>query len=460
MTQSPRRLFGWLTLGMPLLACASAAFAAEEQHAPAGLNLPLFSILPFALLLLAIAILPLTWHHPWEKLRNKAIISWGLALPVAIWFFRHDPGLLAHTGLEYLAFMALLGSLYVISGGILFTGDLRATPLVNTAFLAIGAILANAIGTTGASMLLIRPLLETNLERERKAHIPIFFIFVVSNVGGCLTPLGDPPLFLGFLRGVPFTWTFGLFPEWLLMIGMLLATFYVVDWFAVKRETRQALRLDREHLRPLHFAGRFNFVYLAGVIAAVFLPVWPRILAMLALAWLSLRTTKSWIHDRNRFTFYPIQEVAILFAGIFAAMIPALLILESRGASLGIHEPWQFFWLTGGLSTFLDNAPTYLTFASLALGLHVGETAGHAAPVGAPLLALAQHPEGAQILRAISLGAVFMGANSYIGNGPNFMVKAIAEERKVAMPSFFGYMAWSVGILVPMFLVVTWIFFR
>ncbi|MFN8546667.1 MAG: sodium:proton antiporter [Candidatus Eisenbacteria bacterium] len=419
-----------------------------------GESLPLYSILPFAALLLAIAILPLLWPHPWERLKNKAIVAWGLALPVAIWFLRHDASHLAHTGLEYLAFIALLGSLYVISGGILFTGDLRATPLVNTAFLAVGGVLANLIGTTGASMLLIRPLLETNMERERKQHIPIFFIFVVSNVGGCLTPLGDPPLFLGFLRGVPFTWTFGLFPEWLLMMGLLLVTFFAIDSLAVRRETRAALRLDRAHQRKLHLAGTHNFLYLAGVLGAVFLPVWPRIGAMLGLAWLSLATTKRWIHDRNRFSFYPIQEVAILFAGIFVAMIPALLILEARGASFGIREPWQFFWLTGGLSTFLDNAPTYLTFASLALGLHgLGEGAGHAE--GGPLLALIHHGDGEQLLRAISLGAVFMGANSYIGNGPNFMVKAIAEERKVAMPSFFGYMAWSVAILVPMFLPVT-----
>jgi len=412
-------------------------------------------VIPFALLLLAIAVLPLVWGHPWEKLRHKAAVSWGLAAPVALWFLRNDPGHLGHTMVEYVAFIALLGSLYIISGGVLISGDLRATPRVNTTFLLIGGVLANLIGTTGASVLLIRPLLETNLERERKLHIPIFFIFVVSNVGGCLTPLGDPPLFLGFLRGVPFTWTFGLFPEWLLMMAMLLTTFFVVDTIAVRKETRQALRLDLDHRRPLHFAGLHNLLFLLGVLASVFLPLAPRIVAMVLLAVGSYASTKRWIRDRNRFTFYPINEVAILFAGIFVAMVPALLILEARGAELGVSEPWQFFWLTGGLSSFLDNAPTYLTFASLALGLH--DLGGEH---GGSLLALIEHEEGAQLLRAISLGAVFMGANSYIGNGPNFMVKAIAEERKIVMPSFFGYMAWSVGILVPMFVIITLVFFR
>lgn len=442
---------------------ASAAIASQAAHAAAdlGASLPLYSVAPFVLLLLSIAILPLVAEHWWEPLRNRAFVAFGLALPVAWWFLRHDPGHLAHTLIEYVAFIALLGSLYVIAGGIRILGDLRATPLVNTTFLAVGALLANVIGTTGASMLLIRPVLETNDERKHIAHVPIFFIFIVSNIGGCLTPLGDPPLFLGFLRGVPFTWTFSLVPEWLFTVIVLLAVFFVFDTVMCRRETREALRRDRMLTRRLRIEGGMNFVWLLGVLVAVFLPLWWRVAAMLGLAVISYRATPRSLHLANRFSFYPIQEVAILFAGIFVTMIPALLLLEARGADLGIHEPWQFFWLTGGLSSFLDNAPTYLTFASLALGLHAHAATPPDGAVGTgPLFALVHSEAGAAILRAISLGAVFMGANTYIGNGPNFMVKAIVEQRKLPMPSFFGYMAWSVGILVPIFVIVTLLFFR
>ena len=402
------------------------------------------SVVPFAALLLAIAILPLSHPHFWERHRNKVLVAALCAAPILVLLLRHDPGGLLHTGREYFSFIVLLGSLFTISGGIFLRGDLRATPAVNTAFLAAGAVLANLVGTTGASMLLIRPLLRTNSERQHTRHIPIFFIFLVSNIGGSLTPLGDPPLFLGYLRGVPFFWTLGLLAPWLATVGLVLAAFLAFELRAHRRETRAALRLDAAEVEPLGLDGKRNLLCLAAVAGAVFLPTPRRETVMLAAAAASYIVTPRANHARNNFNFGPIAEVAILFAGIFVTMVPALALLETHASSFGITRPWQFFWLTGGLSSFLDNAPTYLTFLSLAQGLGLpGEVAGV--------------PEA--ILRAVSLGAVFMGANSYIGNGPNFMVKAIADQSGLKMPSFFGYMAYSVGILVPIFVAVGLLFF-
>jgi Na+/H+ antiporter NhaD/arsenite permease-like protein len=420
-----------------------------------GATLPIGWVAPFALMLLSIAILPLVAGRWWERLGSKALVATALAAPVAGFFLARQPHELVLVAGEYVAFIALLGSLFAIAGGILIRGDLRATPGVNTAFLAIGAVLANFIGTTGASMLLIRPMLETNSERKRVSHIPIFFIFLVSNIGGCLTPLGDPPLFLGFLEGVPFTWTLRLFPEWAFMVVSLLAVFYFVDLRAVRHETKAALRLDRERIRPLRMTGAHNFIFLLGVLATVLLvrAELARVLLLLALGVASYVTTKREIHRGNHFSFYPINEVAIVFAGIFITMVPALLILQAHGGRWGIDKPWQFFWLSGGLSSFLDNAPTYLAFSRLALAV-----SGLTPEPPGQLSVLVHHEAGAALLRAISLGAVFMGANTYIGNGPNFMVKAIVEHRKIRMPSFFGYMLWSLGILVPLFLLVTIIF--
>jgi Na+/H+ antiporter NhaD/arsenite permease-like protein len=397
------------------------------------------SVIPFAALLLAIAILPLSHPHFWERHRNKALVAALCAAPILVLLLRRDPGALFHTGREYFSFIVLLGSLFTISGGIFLRGDLKATPAVNTAFLAAGAVLANLAGTTGASMLLIRPLLRTNSERQHTRHIPIFFIFLVSNIGGCLTPLGDPPLFLGYLRGVPFFWTLGLVVPWLVTVGLVLAAFLAFELRAHRRETREALGLDAARIEPLGVDGKRNLLFLAAVAGAVFLPTPRRETVMLAAAAGSYILTPRANHARNAFNFGPIAEVAILFAGIFVTMVPALVLLETHAPSFGITEPWQFFWLTGGLSSFLDNAPTYLTFLALAQGLgQEGQV------VGVP------H----QILIAISLGAVFMGANTYIGNGPNFMVKAIADESGLKMPSFFGYMAYSVAILVPIFAAV------
>jgi len=295
-------------------------------------------------------------------------------------------------------------------------------------------------------MLLIRPLLQTNRERKRVAHTVVFFIFLVSNIGGCLTPLGDPPLFLGYLAGVPFTWTLRLLPEWLFTVALVLAVYVVWDRRERAREALADLKRDFYEVRPLRVAGKDNLVLLLGVLAAVALLQAPwRELVIVGLAALSYFRTDRELHAANRFTFQPILEVAALFAGIFVTMLPALDLLRARGAELGVREPWQFFWASGMLSSFLDNAPTYLTFLALAKGLGLP-----------PEVAGVPH----EILRAISLGSVFMGANSYIGNGPNFMVRAIAEERGVRMPSFGGYMLYSGAVLLPIFAVVTLVFFR
>jgi Na+/H+ antiporter NhaD/arsenite permease-like protein len=404
---------------------------------------PLIAVVPFAFMLLAIATLPLAAPHFWESNRNKAIVSVLLGAPVTVWTAVELPLELAHVVRDYVAFVLLLGSLYVISGGIYLAGDLRATPSVNTRFLALGAVLANFVGTTGASMLLIRPVLRTNSERRHVVHTVIFFIFIVSNIGGCLTPLGDPPLFLGYLNGVPFLWTLRLFPAWLVVNGALLLVYWTWDRWMYARESPHALAEDRSRIEPLKLHGRRNFLFLAGIVGAVaFLPPGWREAAMAILAVASLRLTPRQVRVSNHFSWAPIVEVAVLFAGIFATMVPVLDLLRARGDQLGVSAPWEFFWMTGALSSFLDNAPTYLTFFSLAQGLDL-----------APEVAGISH----RVLVAISLGAVFMGANTYIGNGPNFMVKAIAESRGVKMPSFGGYMIYSVSILVPIFLVVGWI---
>lgn len=407
---------------------------------------PLYWVVPFALMLLAIALCPLAVPHWWEDNRRKAVIAVVLGAPILGLYVRRDLHALVHTAADYASFMTLLAGLYVISGGILLRGDLRATPGVNAGFLGVGAVLASVVGTTGASMLLIRPLLQTNRERTRVAHTVVFFIFVVSNVGGMLTPLGDPPLFLGYLQGVPFVWTFRLWPVWLVLSGALLAIYLAWDARLYAREPAAALLEDRLHREPLRVRGAINALWLIGVVLAVALLHAPvREVAIAGLTALSLWTTPSGVRKANAFTTAPISEVAVLFFGIFLTMIPALEVLRLRGGELGVREPWQFFWAAGVLSSFLDNAPTYLTFLTLAQGLGLpGEVVGmpHA------------------ILAAISVGAVAMGANTYIGNAPNFMVKAIAEEAGIRMPSFFGYMLYSVAVLVPLFAVVTLLFFR
>ncbi len=438
-----------------------------------ALALPAWMVLPFALMLLAIAVFPLAAPHFWESNRNKGIVAAVLALPVvAVLVAVHGAAgvhELLEKAKEYISFMALLASLFVVTGGIYVRGSLSGTPIVNAALLAIGALLASWIGTTGASVLLIRPLLRANAPRERKAHIVVFFIFVVSNCGGLLTPLGDPPLFLGFLKGVPFGWTFRLWPEWLLVNGLLLVIFNVWDQIVFDREERERpgsqLEAVMEH-EPLRIEGGANFGFLAAIVAVIYAAgsglgyggqPWPfgvqeALMALVAgLAW---ATTPARIRRDNAFAFAPILEVAVLFAGIFGTMAPALLLLNANAKDFGMTEPWQFFWSAGALSSFLDNAPTYLTFAATACGLD-------GVPLEGRYLAqyLALGPKAAETLAAIATGAVFMGANTYIGNGPNFMVKAIAEAGGVRMPSFFGYMAYSCGVLIPLFVLVTFVSF-
>jgi Na+/H+ antiporter NhaD/arsenite permease-like protein len=425
-----------------------------------GNLLPLWSVMPFAAMLLGIAILPLAAGRLWESNLNKALLSAVLGVPVAIWTATLDATALAHAASEYLSFILLLGALFVISGGIVVRGTLAGTPGLNSVLIAIGAVLASLVGTTGASMLLIRPLLRANSVRLRKAHVFVFFIFVVANGGGLLTPMGDPPLFLGFLRGVPFTWTLRLWREWLFANGILLMLFYIVDSTIFRREDLERPGdLDRiavEHQVPLSIAGKWNLVYLGGVGGVLLASGTLRVHAlfqdagMLAMAALSLWTTPKELRSENGFNWSPIVEVAALFAGIFATMIPALAILNAKGSQLGLEHPWQYFWASGALSSFLDNAPTYLTFASAASGT-VGTNAEN---LGELLLS----ERGTALLEAISIGSVMMGANTYIGNGPNFMVKAIAEQGGVRMPGFFGYMGYSGAILIPLFVALTWLF--
>lgn len=406
---------------------------------------PLYSVVPFVAMLLAIALGPLALPRWWEAHRHKLTVSVALGLPVLGFYLVRQPSVLAATAEDYVSFIVLLAGLYVISGGILLRGDLEATPVTNTAFLALGAALASCIGTTGASLLLIRPLLQTNRERQRVTHTVIFFIFLVSNIGGLLTPLGDPPLFLGYLLGVPFSWTFRLWPPWTMMVGTLLVVYFCWDSVQHARETTGALRRDRQQIEPLHVRGISNVVLLAGVAAAVALLRAPgREVVIVALGAISLWRTPHAIRRANGFTASPMVEVAVLFFGIFLTMIPALELLRLRGHELGAREPWQFFWASGLLSSFLDNAPTYLAFVALGQGL--GSTNE---VIGMP------H----RILAAISVGSVVMGANSYIGNAPNFMVKAIAEGAGIRMPSFAGYMVYSAGILIPLFVVLTYLFF-
>jgi len=439
---------------------------------------PLWGV-PFAGLLLSIALMPLLvpafWHHHF----GKVAAAWALAflLPFATAFGTAAAGAgLVHALLaEYLPFVILLAALYTVSGGIYIRGNLHGSPGLNTAILAIGAVLASVMGTTGASMLLVRPLIRANDNRQHKAHVFVFFIFIVSNAGGSLTPLGDPPLFLGFLKGVEFFWTVRyIFPETLFLVGTLLALFFALDaWYYHRRE--ELLPVDpTPDSREFGFDGARNFWLLAAVVGLVLLSgIWKspvsfhvagtevglpglvRDIGLLAIVGLSLAVTPRSVHEANQFGWGPMQEVAKLFAGIFLTIIPVIAMLKAGTAGPfgaivsavtradGTPDPAAYFWATGALSSFLDNAPTYLVFFNTAGGDAASLMTTHAAT-----------------LAAISAGAVFMGANTYIGNAPNLMVKAIAESRGVRMPGFFGYMAWSIAVLLPLFAVMTPIWFR
>lgn len=450
------------------------AMAAEFNGATLS---PLWGV-PFAGILLSIALFPLLapgfWHHHYGKI--AAVWALAFLLPFAATYGAPlAGGQLVHAMVEeYIPFIILLTALYTVAGGIHIRGNLHGAPGLNTGLLAIGAVLASFMGTTGASMLLIRPLIRANDNRAHRVHVVVFFIFIVSNAGGSLTPLGDPPLFLGFLKGVDFFWTAkNILPDTLFILAVLLGLFYAIDRHYYRKEG--VLPVDpTPDTKRVGFDGAVNFWLLGGVIAFVLLsgfwkspvsfdifgtqmglPGLVRDVGLIAITLLSLKITPAKVHADNQFEWGPMAEVAKLFAGIFLTIIPVIAMLKAGtqgpfGAIVsavtradGQPDPAMYFWATGVLSSFLDNAPTYLVFFN---------TAG-----GDPAALMTTY---ASTLAAISAGAVFMGANTYIGNAPNLMVKAIAESRGVRMPSFFGYMAWSVSILVPLFIISTFIFFR
>ena len=464
------RLISLVSLSVP-----GAAIAADFD----GAQLTAVWGIPFAGILLCIALMPLLTPHFWHHHYGKVVAAWSLAffIPFAVMFGANLAGenLVHALFAEYIPFIVLLTALYAVSGGIFIRGNLHGSPGLNTTILAIGAFLASFMGTTGASMLMIRPLIRANDNRKHVAHVVVFFIFIVSNAGGSLTPLGDPPLFLGFLKGVDFFWTLKhLFPQSLFLMGSLLAIFFVLDsWYYHKLEAIQTVDPTPDS-RQIGFDGKVNFVLLAGVVALVLmsglwksdvsfnvagtdvgLPGLVRDAGLLLIILISLKLTPKQVHADNQFGWGPMQEVAKLFAGIFLTIIPVIAMLKAGvngpfGAVVsavtnpdGSPNVMMYFWISGLLSSFLDNAPTYLVFFN---------TAGGDAQVLMTTLA--------PTLAAISAGAVFMGANSYIGNAPNLMVKAIAEDRGIKMPSFFGYMAWSCCVLIPLFIVMTFIWFR
>lgn len=429
------------------LAVLLAVVYSCRQTGPA--QFPLWSCSFFVVLLLSIAVFPLLLPEWWS--RHYSLFTFFLVVPASFVVIMEEWTLLVHVLLEYISFIILLGSLFIIAGGVVIRLGARGTPILNCTLLLLGAFFASLIGTTGASMVLIRPMLRANRSRRHVSHIFIFFIFLVSNIGGLLTPLGDPPLFLGFLRGVPFVWTMKLFPFWIFTVLVLLTVFYCVDAYMIKKEDKSAFlaTVDELSQKKVEIKGRINFIFLLMVIGSLFLPPVLREMTMVAASALSIYFTSVALREENAFTYHPIIEVAILFAGIFVTMAPVMKILEVNGSKLGINEPWQFFWATGTLSSFLDNAPTYLIFVASAQSVAQAQNIIHGLVIGVPEI----------YLKAISAGAVMMGANTYIGNGPNFMVKAICEENNVGMPSFFGYMAWSLIILIPVFLLVTFLFF-
>jgi Na+/H+ antiporter NhaD/arsenite permease-like protein len=438
-----------------------------------GSHLQLWTTAPFALLLLAIAVLPLTAARWFGTNRNKAIVSALFSLPVIAYLMLRFGGSALHqlaaTGEDYVSFIILLLALFTISGGVYLTGNLLGTPRTNLLFLLVGAVLANLIGTMGASMILIRPLLRANSERRHVKHVVVFFIFAVSNIGGMLTPLGDPPLFLGFLRGVPFSWTFRLWPQWMLAVGLTLAAFWLFEKYYYGRETSERKRWDCTDRVPIRIAGKLNLALLLTVIGVVLIsgPLartgeqlhipFLREALLISITLLSLKFGGASPRAANHFNWEPMIEVAVLFAGIFAAMIPALAMLEANGAAIGVAQPWQYSWAAGGLSAFLDNSPTYLALASAAQG-QLGATTISA--LASTQVIAGQAFSHADFLAAVSFGAITMGAGSYIGNAPNLAVKAIAESSGVKMPSFLGYLGYSATILLPIFLIVTVVFFR
>ena len=448
-----------------------------------GMMMNLAFCIPFAGLLLCIAVLPLVKAEWWEAHQPHAVVFWSLlfVLPFA---FVYGPGQAFEKVLEcivddYLTFIILLFGLFCVSGNITLEGDLAGSPRINVGLLLIGTMLSSWIGTTGASMLMVRPIIKMNAWRKRRSHIMVFFIFLISNIGGCLTPIGDPPLLIGFMRGVPFFWSLHLFPVLLFNVVILLTIFYFLDRRAYRKDIAEGLKPDiSKPGTEVHILGLHNLIFLAMIVAAVILsgtlpgmaafqdaegavrgihlfgevtltyPALIEVVIILVAAFLSFKTTSVEIRRKNHFTWGAIQEVAVLFVGIFITMQPALMILKANGASLGLNKPFEMFWATGCLSSFLDNTPTYLVFLTTAGAL--GFTEGMPTILGTVPVAM---------LEAISCGAVFMGANTYIGNAPNFMVKSISDENGIRMPSFFGYLLWSITFLIPVFLLDMLVFF-
>ncbi len=438
--------------------------------------MPAWAMIPFGMMLLMIAVGPMIAPHLWENNLTKFIVSIILSIPVVVFMLVKGLGeeLTYTVFFDYVPFMVLLLALFVITGGIHLSGDIKAKPWVNTLFLAVGFFLASLMGTTGAAMLLIRPVLTTNQQRQYKIHTVLFFIALVANCGGLMTPLGDPPLFMLFLRGASFTWFSTMWAEWLFTGAVLLLLYFIADcYYYYKRESWVALSADAREVEPLRITGKLNFVWLAGIVASVAFineslipamgeenaPIYIKYLreiAMLVFMGLSLLTTsKKTRYEDNKYTWAPIIEVAALFIGIFVTMAPALIYLEQNAARLGFSHVWQFYYSTGLLSSFLDNTPTAVAFHSMACGLPeslAAASAGIVDGVHEGVNFVAGIPE--MMLKAISIGAVFFGAMTYIGNGPNFMVKAIAEENGVLMPSFFGYMfKFSLIILLPIYII-------
>lgn len=408
-------------------------------------------IAPFGIMLLAIALMPFLNAHWWEKHYPKVAVALGMITVCYYVFVLGQWHRMAEVAHEYVSFVALIGSLFVAAGGIHIRVRGEATPARNVAFLAIGALAANLIGTTGASMLMIRPWIRMNKYRITAFHV-IFFIFVVSNAGGALTPIGDPPLFLGYLKGVPFFWTAKhLWAPWAFVVGALLAVFYTMDRRNFLRAPRDVREAETGH-EEFGLEGKRNFAFIAAILLAVFAPSPWRELVMGAAALASWKFTPHQVHEMNHFDFHPIREVAWLFFGIFGTMAPALDYLQHHSGALGVETPLQFYAFTGVLSAVLDNAPTYLTFLAAALGQQ-GFDLGSPGDVAA---FAAAHPH---LLAAISLAAVFFGAATYIGNGPNFMVKAITERADVKTPSFFGYIfRYALPILLPILALAAWLF--
>ena len=437
---------------MPLLVAAAIALPLDARAEGVSVPpVPAWAMLPFIGLLLAIAVVPFISRRWWDKYYPHVSLGLGF-LVLSYYSLNLDYRRMMESMVDYFSFITLIGSLFVASSGIFLHTERHATPRVNVLLLAVGAVISNILGTTGASMLLIRPYVRINKPRFRGYHVA-FFIFIVSNMGGALTPIGDPPLFLGYLNGVPFHWTLvRLWPVWLLGVALVLLVFYAIDSYSY-RGWAAARHLEVRETR-FRLVGSQNFLFLFIILSAVFARTPVREMIMIAAAGAAHRFAKKEAYRANEFSFAPIREVAILFAGIFATMVPALDWLALNATRLGIKTPGHFFWATGILSSVLDNAPTYLNFLSAALGLHQ-------LALGNPEHMKVLIAEHSRFLQAVSIGSVFFGANTYIGNGPNFMVKSIAEHLGVNCPSFVGYVVkYSIPVLVPIFTLVWLVFFR